>query len=116
MGYRGGKMGPDLSRIGSVRTERDLLEAIAYPSASFVRGYEPMLVKTKSGEQLAGVILGEAANHIELAIGPALQRKVPRADITEIKPSPVSLMPAGLDRVLTKQELADLIAFLKSLR
>ena len=51
MGYRGGKMGPDLTRIGRVRTERDLLEAIAFPSASFVRGYEPMLLKTKSGEQ-----------------------------------------------------------------
>ena len=116
MGYRGGKMGPDLSRIGKIRTERDLLEAIAYPSASFVRGYEPMLVKTKSGEQLAGVILNEAANHLELAVGPALERKLPRADIAELKPSPISLMPAGLDRVLSKQELADLIAFLKSLK
>ncbi len=116
MGYRGGKMGPDLSRIGKIRTERDLLEAIAYPSASLVRGYEPMLVKTKSGEQLAGVILNEAADHLELAIGPALERKVPRADIIELKPSPISLMPAGLDRVLTRQELADLIAFLKSLK
>ena len=81
-----------------------------------MRGYEPMLVKTINGEQLAGVILSETAAPLELAIGPALQRKVPRADIAELKPSPISLMPAGLDRVLTKQELADLIAFLKSLR
>jgi len=116
MGYRGGKMGPDLSRIGKIRTERDLLEAIAFPSASFVRGYEPMLLKTKSGEQLNGVILSEAAAHLELAIGPGLERKVPRADINEIKPGTISLMPAGLDRVLSRQELADLIAFLKSLR
>ena len=115
MGYRGGKMGPDLTRIGRVRTERDLLEAIAFPSASFVRGYEPMLLKTKSGEQLAGVILSETATHFELSLGPALERRVPRSDIVEMKPGPVSLMPAGLDRVLTKQELADLIAFLKSL-
>jgi hypothetical protein len=41
---------------------------------------------------------------------------VPRNEIAEITPSPVSLMPAGLDRVLTQQELADLIAFLKSLK
>jgi putative heme-binding domain-containing protein len=116
MGYRGGKMGPDLTRIGRVRTERDLLEAIAFPSASFVRGYEPMLLKTKNGEQSVGVILGETATHIQLAMGPALERRVPRNEITEIKPAPISLMPAGLDRVLTQQELADLIAFLKSLR
>jgi putative heme-binding domain-containing protein len=116
MGYRGGKMGPDLTRIGRVRTERDLLEAIAFPSASFVRGYEPMLLKTKAGEQLNGVILNETATHFQLSLGPALERRVPRNDIVEMKPGPVSLMPAGLDRVLTRQELADLIAFLKSLK
>ena len=49
-------------------------------------------------------------------MGPTLERKLLRADIAELKPSPISLMPAGLDRVLSKQELADLIAFLKSLR
>ena len=116
MGYLGGRMGPDLSRIGSVRTKRDLLEAITYPSASFVRGYEPMLLKTKSGEQFAGVILKEAANHLELAIGPALERNLPRDEIAEIKRGPVSLMPAGLDQVLNNKELSDLIAFLKSLK
>jgi len=62
------------------------------------------------------VILNEAANHLELAVGPALERKLPRAEIAELKPSPISLMPAGLDRVLSRQELADLIAFLKSLK
>ena len=116
MGYLGGRMGPDLSRIGSVRTKRDLLEAITYPSASFVRGYEPMLLKTKNGEQFAGVILKETANHLELAIGPALERNLPRDEIAEIKPGPVSLMPAGLDQVLNNKELSDLIAFLKSLK
>src|SRR6185436_3502006 len=42
MGYQGGKVGPDLTSIGTVRTERDLLESIVYPSASFVRSYEPI--------------------------------------------------------------------------
>src|SRR5206468_9741895 len=40
IGYLGGKVGPDLTTIGQIRTERDLLEAIVYPSASFVRSYE----------------------------------------------------------------------------
>ena len=42
IGYLGGKVGPDLTRIGQIRTERDLLEAIVFPSASFVRSYEPV--------------------------------------------------------------------------
>src|SRR5207249_4650704 len=37
VGYLGGQIGPDLTRIGSVRSERDLLEAILFPSISFVR-------------------------------------------------------------------------------
>jgi len=39
-----------------VRNERDLLEAIVYPSASFVRSYEPMIVATKAGEEFSGVL------------------------------------------------------------
>ena len=35
IGYLGGKIGPDLTRIGQIRSERDLLEAILFPSASF---------------------------------------------------------------------------------
>src|SRR6185437_1817898 len=54
IGYLGGNVGPDLTRIGQVRTERDLLEAIVYPSASFVRSFEPVLVSTKSGDDYNG--------------------------------------------------------------
>src|SRR6185503_8096421 len=39
IGYLGGQVGPDLTRIGSVRTDRDLIESIVYPSASFARAY-----------------------------------------------------------------------------
>ena len=34
IGYRGGNVGPDLTKIGSVRAERDLMEAIVFPSAA----------------------------------------------------------------------------------
>jgi CheY-like chemotaxis protein len=37
-----------------------------------------------------------------------------RDDIDEMEPGKVSIMPAGLDQQLTKQELADLVAFLKA--
>src|SRR5262249_38062806 len=47
VGYLGGKVGPDLTHIGKIRTERDLLESIVFPSATFVRSYEPVLVTTK---------------------------------------------------------------------
>jgi putative membrane-bound dehydrogenase-like protein len=116
VGYVGGKIGPDLTRIGQIRTERDLLESILFPSASLVRSYEPILVLTADGRQLNGVIKTESASEIVLVTGPDKEERILRSDIEAQKPSTVSVMPAGLDKQLTEQELADLVAFLKSLK
>jgi hypothetical protein len=40
--------------------------------------------------------------------------RIRRRDIERIEPSRVSIMPAGLDKVLSRQELADLVAFLRA--
>ncbi len=114
IGYLGGDSGPDLTRIGQIRSERDLLEAIVYPSASFVRSYEPVRVLTKDGEDYSGVIREDAADHLLLATGPGVTLKVARSNIAELQPGNLSIMPAGLDEQLSKQELADVLAFLKA--
>ena len=114
LGYLGGNVGPDLTSIGTARTERDLLESIVYPSASFVRSYEPMIVTTKSDEQFSGVLKKDAAEEVVLATGPNTEARIARSDIAEMRPGMVSIMPAGLDQQLSKQELADLLAFLKA--
>lgn len=116
IGYLGGDIGPDLTRIGQIRNERDLLEAIVYPSASFVRSYESVRVLTKNGEDHQGVVREDASDHMTLATGPNATVKVARSDIAELQPGSVSIMPAGLDEQLSKQELADLLAFLKATR
>ncbi|HTG43805.1 MAG TPA: dehydrogenase, partial [Verrucomicrobiae bacterium] len=116
IGYLGGNVGPDLTRIGQVRTERDLLEAIVYPSASFVRSYEPFIVSTKSGEDFSGVLRKDAADEIIIASGPGAEIHIPREDVAAMRPGKVSVMPQGLNEQLTHQELGDLLAFLKSTR
>jgi putative membrane-bound dehydrogenase-like protein len=113
MGYVGGNVGPDLTSIGQVRTEQDLLESIVYPSASFVRSYEPVILLTKSDEEYSGVLLKDAPDEVVLATGPNTEARVSRSDIAEMRPGRVSVMPGGLDEQLSKQELADLVAFLK---
>ena len=114
MGYLGGHVGPDLTTIGQVRTERDLLESIVYPSASFVRSFEPYVVKTKSDDEYSGVLRRDAPDEIVLATGPSTEVRIARSDILDMRPGSVSLMPAGLDQQLSHQELADLVAFLKA--
>lgn len=114
VGYVGGQAGPDLTRIGSVRTERDLLEAIVFPSASFVRSYEPMLVETKDGELYSGVMHYQSGDQIRMVTGAHSEVILNQDDLENIRPGQVSVMPAGLDELLSPQELADLMAFLKS--
>lgn len=116
IGYVGGQLGPDLTRIGQIRTKRDLLEAIVFPNVSFVRSYEPMIAVTKGGEEFSGILKKESAGEIVLATGPHTEQRIARADITDLRPGTVSVMPGGLDEQLTKQELADLVAFLKATR
>jgi putative membrane-bound dehydrogenase-like protein len=116
IGYLGGNLGPDLTRIGQVRTDRDLLEAVLYPSASFVRSYEPVIVTTKGGEEHSGVLRKDASDEVVLGTGANLEVRIPRSDIADVRPGTVSVMPQGLDQQISKQELADLIAFLKATR
>lgn len=114
--YVGGLIGPDLTKIGSIRSEKDLLEAIVFPSASFVRSYEPVRVDTKDGKSVNGVLKADRPDEVVLTVSASEEVRIARKDIDELKPGVVSIMPAGLDQQLTKQELADLVAFLKSLK
>jgi putative membrane-bound dehydrogenase-like protein len=116
IGYVGGKLGPDLTKIGQVRAERDLLESIIYPSASFVRSYEPVSVATKDGKVVSGLLRKDAPDEVVVAVAADRDERVARDQVEEIAPGTVSIMPAGLDRQITPGELADLIAFLKACR
>ncbi|MEO2089912.1 MAG: c-type cytochrome, partial [Gemmataceae bacterium] len=114
--YVGGLVGPDLTKIGAIRGERDLLESIVFPSASFVRSYEPVKVQTKDGKTYSGILKSDVADEVVLTVNATDEVRLSRKDIDEITPGTVSVMPAGLDQQLTPQELADLVAFLKSLK
>jgi putative heme-binding domain-containing protein len=113
-GYLGGMAGPDLTRIGRIRNDRDLLEAILYPSLSLVRSYEPVIVVTTDGRALNGLVKSETATEIILATGPNQEVRLPRDEIDEMQNSKVSIMPAGLEKQLSVQDLLDLVAFLKN--
>jgi putative heme-binding domain-containing protein len=109
-------LGPDLSRIGEIRTRRDLLEAVVFPSATLARGYEPITVITSAGKPITGIIRRETPREIVLLTADRSEVAVPRDEVDEIAPSRVSIMPQGLDRNLKPDELRDLLAFLAALK
>ena len=114
MGYVGGRIGPDLTRIGRIRTERDLLEAVVFPSLSFVRSFEPVNIVTVAGRVYNGVIRDETSTTLTLQLDAQKVVEIPQDEIEERRASRVSIMPAGLDKQFTSQELADLVVFLKA--
>ena len=111
---KGAIFGPDLTNIGQIRSGHDILEAILYPSASFAREYETSRITTKTATY-TGVLKEQLPDAILIATGPGLQVRIPRSEITGIEPLNISLMPPGLDKMLSAQELSDLMAYLNTL-
>ncbi len=113
IGKEGGTLGPDLTSIGAIRSGRDILEAMVFPSASFVPGYEPMRVETKD-DVITGNIVREDSSAVVVKLNAVLEQRIPRGDIKSITPGTVSIMPEGLTVGLTTEELRDLLAFLQA--
>jgi putative membrane-bound dehydrogenase-like protein len=112
LGYVGGNIGPDLTRIGRIRSKADLLESIILPSSSFVRSYEPTTVILQNGKVFNGIIREDNGAEIVLATAERKLLRIGHDEIDERVVSKISIMPAGLDKQLTKQEIADLLEFM----
>lgn len=113
---QGGKIGPDLSKIGASRQPRDLLESVYFPSLSFARGFESYNVVTASGKVYSGIIARESTDAIWLRTADRSEVRIGRDEIDDLSPSQRSVMPEGLDKVLTEDELAELVAYLMTLK
>jgi putative membrane-bound dehydrogenase-like protein len=116
IGYHGGKAGPDLTSIGQVRTDRDLLEAVVFPNASFPRGFEPVVVTTTAGVVHTGVLRDDRPDALVITTAASEEIRIGKASIADVQPGTISLMPAGYGQQLTPHELGDLVAFLKRTR
>jgi len=116
VGERGSRIGPDLTTIGANRTGHDLLESIVLPSSTIVRDFEPYNIVTNDGRILAGLIVRQTADSVTIQQQTGEPITLPRKDIDEMVAGTVSIMPNGLDKALTESELADVIAYLLSLR
>lgn len=111
VGPEGGHFGPDLTSIQRDRSAHDLLEAIVYPGVTFVREYESYRVRTGTSEY-TGIIRQQNPEWIELHTAPETTVRIARNEIVSLEPTDVSMMPQGLDQLLTDQEMSDLMVFL----
>lgn len=116
VGKEGKQIGPDLTTIGSNRSAQDLIESILFPSATIVRQYEPYVVRLLDGRVLNGLITRETRDAIVLQPQTGDPVTIGRDEIDALQMSTVSIMPAGLEKELSAEQLADVVRFLLSCR
>ena len=110
----GGRVGPDLSGLGS-RVQIDyLVESILEPSEAIKEGYQTINVTTREGQLFSGVKLRESTRALLLRDSEDRVLSIPLSSIETARPG-LSLMPSGLADNLSRGEFADLVKFLSSL-
>lgn len=113
---QGGQVGPELSKIGRLRSPTDLTEAVIFPSSTIALGFKSYTITTVEGIVHTGIIVREASDAVYLRTAQLAEIRVPRGVIEELRPSNVSIMPDGLDKSMSSQDLSDLLEFLYSRR
>ncbi len=115
LGYVGGEIGPNLTRIGSTRTRRALLEAILFPSARLEQSYQPTKILTHDGQVFNGLITRHLSpKQFEMQLTADKSLVLSTDDVAEQEASQLSIMPSGLAELLTPEELSDLLAILEA--
>ena len=110
---QGGRVGPDLSGINN-KTKEELLTSILNPSFAIEPRYINYVVTTKDGRMYDGVIANETPGAITLRGGSEEgDQTVLRKDIADIRASSVSLMPENFEENLKKQDIADILSYLR---
>ena len=110
---QGHNVGPNLAALAD-KPPSDLLLAILDPNLAVEPRFVAYNIETKDGRSLSGIVSAESATTLTLIQGGGVQEKILRSEIEVLRASKLSLMPEGLEQTMTPQDLADLIAFLKS--
>ncbi len=116
VGDRGGRLGPNLSRIGAARSAAALEREIRRPAEVVPVGFETVSVVMRDGRRLRGVRKNEDTFSVQIMTPSEDIRSFFKRDV-EVEPEPGrSLMPAYGPERLTDAELADVVRYLRTLR
>jgi len=108
--------GPHLVDIGKRYKAEELIESVLKPNAKLAQGYETYLFTTVKGLTISGFIVTESADAILIREANGVQRELRRSEIESRDQQKISAMPEGLAANLTPMQLADLLAYLQSVK
>ena len=120
---QGGRLGPDLTRIGTMRSINDLIESIRKPSSNFRNrtimglnrpwdGYSPVTLLTKAGRRITGAIRNEDTFTIQVIDVGENHHSVEKSQLKKIIRPTRSLMPPYPQSFLSDKEMEDLLTYL----
>jgi len=126
---RGGRLGPDLTRVGAARSVEYLTESIREPDKELSLAmsdpnnhygipaeYDTVTAVTKEGERVIGVAKNEDAFSLQLLGQDDKLHLFLKKDLRDVIHERRSLMPAYTESRLSNQELQNLLAYLSKLR
>lgn len=113
---QGGRLGPDLSRVGSGRTRQTMTRQIRGAVEGFMSGYEPVTLTTENGRAIRGVKKNEDLFSVQIMdTGERIQGYL-KDDLRQVADGTRSAMPAFGPDVLNENDLTDLLRYLETLR
>jgi putative heme-binding domain-containing protein len=116
VGSEGGTIGPDLTKIGAIRSARDLVESLVLPSATIAQRYETYVVVTDSGRTFTGVLARQSPEVVVLNDASGAEIRIRKSEIDQMEMTKRSIMPETTIKTLTRDEVRDLLAYLQSLK
>lgn len=108
-------LGPSLSGVARRYSAADLFRATVDPSHAIPDRYRAKQILTSDGEVVMGLVVYESVDGVTLMAADGHTKRINLDEIEEMRWSKVSLMPEGLLLGLSDQEVADLLAYLRSL-
>ena len=112
---KGTQIGADLNSVRDKGREAVMLN-ILDPNREAQPNFTAYTVVTTSGTLHTGIIAAETATSITLRRAEGKEDVILRSNIDALTSSGQSLMPVGLEKEITSPEMADLLAFMKSVR
>lgn len=111
----GGTVGPDLAGVGKRLTREQLLESIVFPNQTIAPGFENATLVLKSGANHSGLVKSETTTELVLDSPEDGKLNLKKSDI-EKRIRGLSAMPEGVDKLMTRRELRDLVEYLAGLK
>lgn len=112
----GGRLGPDLSRIGAARSREVLELRIRGGVEGFLAGYEPVTLTPESGQAVVGVKKNEDLFSVQIMDTRERIQGYDKASLKDMQNNPRSAMPPFGSNRISESELDDLIRYLQTLR